>query len=80
MTDGCIDISPYRMGQATACMQCAFRPVCQFDPQFEGNDYKGLPSISKDKVWELMERKTGETPGGFRSLQNEMLEKGEKRI
>ncbi|ALS21297.1 helicase-exonuclease AddAB subunit AddB [Paenibacillus naphthalenovorans] len=65
MTDGRIDIEPYRMGQSTACSHCSFRPVCQFDTQLEGNDYRVLPPIGKDLVWELMEKQT-ESKSRFR--------------
>ncbi|MCZ8511163.1 helicase-exonuclease AddAB subunit AddB [Paenibacillus filicis] len=78
MTDGCIDIAPYRMGQATACMNCAYRPVCQFDAQLEGNAYKGLPAMGKDKVWELMERHAGREDIGLR-LVRDAAEEGEKK-
>ncbi|TVY09128.1 helicase-exonuclease AddAB subunit AddB [Paenibacillus cremeus] len=59
MTDGCIDIAPYRMGAATACGQCSYKPVCQFDPQMEGNAYKQLAPLGKDLVWDLMEQANG---------------------
>jgi ATP-dependent helicase/nuclease subunit B len=29
---GEVDASPFRIGNATACEQCDFRPVCRFDP------------------------------------------------
>ncbi|WP_284638687.1 helicase-exonuclease AddAB subunit AddB [Paenibacillus silviterrae] len=55
ITEGRIDIAPYRMGPSAACNGCSYRPVCQFDTQFEGNAHRQLPVLGKDRVWELME-------------------------
>ncbi|CAG7634498.1 helicase-exonuclease AddAB subunit AddB [Paenibacillus allorhizosphaerae] len=68
MTDGCIDITPYRSGAMTACGQCAYRSVCHFDLQFEGNAYKTLAPMGKELVWELMEQSNvSESSKGLRS-------------
>ncbi|MBP1156343.1 MULTISPECIES: helicase-exonuclease AddAB subunit AddB [unclassified Paenibacillus] len=77
MTDGRIDIEPYRMGQSIACTNCSYRSVCQFDTQLEGNDYKVLPPIGKDLVWELMEKqaepKRRGSVSGFRPAASRIL-------
>lgn len=65
MTEGRIDIAPFRIGQETACSRCAFRPVCQFDTQLDGNAYKLLPSLGKEEVWAMMEQKTAHTEQGI---------------
>jgi ATP-dependent helicase/nuclease subunit B len=57
---GNVDIAPYRMGKKAACTMCSYRPVCQFDPLVEGNDYRQLPQLGKDFVWELIERSASE--------------------
>ncbi|KPV57995.1 ATP-dependent helicase [Paenibacillus sp. A3] len=62
LTDGTIEIAPYRMGQATACTMCAYRSVCQFDTQLDGNAYKQLTPVGKDRVWEMMEQKAASAP------------------
>lgn len=55
LTAGCIDIAPYQAGQATACMQCAFRSVCQFDQELEGNAYRMLPALSRETAMQRIE-------------------------
>ncbi|AEI42666.1 helicase-exonuclease AddAB subunit AddB [Paenibacillus mucilaginosus] len=57
MTDGEIGVHPYRMGQNIACSTCSFRPVCQFDPQLEDNEYRILPQMGKELAWDLMAKK-----------------------
>lgn len=63
MTDGHIGIEPFRIGTATACQGCSYKPVCQFDPQLAGNAFKQLPALGKETALELMERKA-QTPAG----------------
>ncbi|MCZ8518708.1 MULTISPECIES: helicase-exonuclease AddAB subunit AddB [Paenibacillus] len=57
MTDGEIGVHPYRMGNHVACSGCSFRPVCQFDPQLEDNEYRILSPMGKEMAWELMAKK-----------------------
>lgn len=57
ITNGNVDIRPYRMGNKAACTYCSFKPVCQFDALFEGNDYRPLPLQSKDAIWKRIEEK-----------------------
>ena len=38
ITDGHVDIAPYRLGKKTACLHCSYKSICQFDPLFEGNE------------------------------------------
>ncbi|TVX94307.1 helicase-exonuclease AddAB subunit AddB [Paenibacillus agilis] len=51
ITDGEVQIEPYRMGPSKACDYCDYKPVCQFDELLEGNQYRMLPRMSKDDVW-----------------------------
>lgn len=51
ITDGDVQIEPYRMGPSKACDYCSFKPVCQFDELVDGNTYKLLPRMSKEEVW-----------------------------
>lgn len=55
ITEGDVEISPYRLGTETACTHCAYRSVCQFDDSMEGNDYHLLRSKNKNQMWELLE-------------------------
>ncbi|MFD0682679.1 MULTISPECIES: helicase-exonuclease AddAB subunit AddB [unclassified Paenibacillus] len=54
MTGGNVDIEPYRMGTEAACTFCSYKPVCQFDSQFEANQFKVLKPLGKDRAMELM--------------------------
>ena len=45
-----IDISPYRIGTASPCGYCKYKPLCRFDWQI--NDYNPLPSLAKKEVLE----------------------------
>ncbi|GIP39595.1 ATP-dependent helicase/deoxyribonuclease subunit B [Paenibacillus sp. J31TS4] len=51
LTNGEVGIRPFRMGPKAACTFCSFRPVCQFDPLLEGNQYRVLDRRTKDDVW-----------------------------
>lgn len=55
ITDGHVDIRPFRMGTKLACAYCPYKPVCQFEPLFEGNEYNKLQRIEKETVWEAIE-------------------------
>lgn len=41
------DVSPYRIGQHTACDYCDFRPVCRFDPWTQ--PFRSLQKPAKDE-------------------------------
>jgi ATP-dependent helicase/nuclease subunit B len=53
---GEVSIEPYRMGTKTPCQYCDYKAVCQFDAQFEGNDYRKLSKPSKEEIWQQLER------------------------
>lgn len=55
ITDGQVDIRPSRMGPKLACAYCPYKPVCQFEPLFEGNDYNRMHRIDKEQVWQAIE-------------------------
>ncbi|RXZ77177.1 helicase-exonuclease AddAB subunit AddB [Paenibacillaceae bacterium] len=54
IVQGEVSIAPYRMGNKTPCAFCSYKPVCQFDPLFEGNDYIKLGKSGKDDVWQAL--------------------------
>jgi ATP-dependent helicase/nuclease subunit B len=62
ITEGDVEIRPYRIQQETACTFCSFKPVCQFDESVEGNGYNHLGKPGKDAIWDLLSRKGGVTP------------------
>ncbi len=53
---GNASIEPYRRDKDNACTFCPYHSICQFDPLFEGNHYRYLPSYSNDQAMELMRR------------------------
>ncbi|MFB7812688.1 helicase-exonuclease AddAB subunit AddB [Paenibacillus chitinolyticus] len=60
ITEGRVDITPYRTGNKTACQHCSYKAVCQFDPALDGNEPKHLAKIGRDRVWaELTRKETG---------------------
>ncbi|MEX2104297.1 MAG: helicase-exonuclease AddAB subunit AddB, partial [Bacilli bacterium] len=60
ITDGVIDIRPYKLKKKTACTFCSYKPVCQFDREFEDQDYRSLQAISKEDVLDVIRSKGGE--------------------
>jgi len=63
ITDGVIDIAPYKMEARTPCQYCAFKPVCQFDPAQAANAYRVLKNEDDDRIYEKM---AGKEEGGDR--------------
>lgn len=55
ITNGDVDIAPYRIGNETACTHCMYKSVCQFDENMDGNNYQILRKKSKDQMWQLLE-------------------------
>jgi ATP-dependent helicase/nuclease subunit B len=55
ITEGHVEIAPYRMGKKTACQYCSYKAVCQFDPLFEGNEVQVWKQRSKEQVWTELE-------------------------
>ncbi|MFD3447295.1 helicase-exonuclease AddAB subunit AddB [Microbacteriaceae bacterium 4G12] len=56
ITDGVIDIAPYKMKNKAACTFCKFRTVCQFDEACEENEYRNLkPLKGSDALQKIRE-------------------------
>ncbi|WP_028402539.1 helicase-exonuclease AddAB subunit AddB [Ectobacillus panaciterrae] len=45
ITDGVIDIAPYKLKTKAACTFCQFKSVCQFDESLEENSYRSLKPL-----------------------------------
>jgi ATP-dependent helicase/nuclease subunit B len=54
ITEGEVGIAPYRLNGQIPCTFCAYRSVCQFDPQYDGNGYRQLSAMGKDETWQAM--------------------------
>jgi ATP-dependent helicase/nuclease subunit B len=55
ITEGHVEIAPYRIGKKAACQQCSYRSVCQFDPLYEGNEMRTWKQRGKEQVWTEIE-------------------------
>ncbi|MFF2887780.1 helicase-exonuclease AddAB subunit AddB [Paenibacillus sp. NPDC057967] len=53
--EGDVSIEPYRLGAKSPCQFCDYKAVCQFDPLFQGNDYKKLTKSSREDAWRQLE-------------------------
>lgn len=58
ITNGVIDISPYKFGNQISCATCPFKQICQFDQSLEGNEYRILKQEKRDIIFEKI-RKEG---------------------
>ncbi len=60
ITNGKIDISPYKLKDKTPCAFCKYRSICQFDESMENNEYRQLSTESQsvilDKIREEAKR------------------------
>lgn len=54
ITDGSVEISPYKMKDRTPCTFCTFKAVCQFDETMEANEYRSLKSHPKEEILQIM--------------------------
>ncbi|SFF00148.1 DNA helicase/exodeoxyribonuclease V, subunit B [Paenibacillus catalpae] len=60
---GKVSIEPYRLGTKSPCQYCDYKPVCQFDPLFDGNEYMKLSKLSDEEIWHQLSGEE-ETPHG----------------
>jgi ATP-dependent helicase/nuclease subunit B len=51
ITEGHVEIAPYRMGKKAACQHCSYKSVCQIDPLFEGNEMQIWRQQGREQVW-----------------------------
>ncbi|MFB8421599.1 helicase-exonuclease AddAB subunit AddB [Priestia megaterium] len=50
ITNGKIDISPYKLKDKTPCAFCEYRSICQFDESMENNEYRQLSTESQNVI------------------------------
>ncbi|WP_458414390.1 helicase-exonuclease AddAB subunit AddB [Schinkia sp. CFF1] len=60
ITDGVIDIEPYKMKSHTPCAFCSYKAICQFDQSQQGNKYKLLISEKADDILEKIRMEGGQ--------------------
>lgn len=51
---GTATIRPVKSKEGTACSNCSYLPVCQFDTAMKENTYRLLVEKDKDEIWKLM--------------------------
>jgi len=49
---GKIDISPCRQNEDRACKRCPYGAFCNFDVLVDGNEYRTLKPLSKDRIFD----------------------------
>lgn len=54
------EVAPFRLGRATACQYCPFKPVCQFEPAVEAQEYRRLEKLDAPAVWQRVAAAGGE--------------------
>lgn len=47
---GRVEINPYANKSGNACQFCAYKSVCQFDPNLMENNYRKLAPLQEDKI------------------------------
>ncbi|EKN70280.1 ATP-dependent helicase/deoxyribonuclease subunit B [Neobacillus bataviensis LMG 21833] len=60
ITNGQIDIAPYKLKDKIPCTFCSYKSVCQFDESIESNRYRILTPHSKEDVLELIRKEPTE--------------------
>lgn len=53
--EGKIGLSPYEMGNESACTYCAYKKVCGFDPSIPGYETRVFKSMDKEEAIKRME-------------------------
>lgn len=48
---GNIDVKPYRVQKKSPCSYCEYKPVCQFDVNLAGGNYRFLQPADNDTAW-----------------------------
>ncbi len=55
ITKGQIAINPISHKQEQACQYCDYRQICQFDPDFSGNNKRLLPKLNDERLFESIQ-------------------------
>ncbi|MBY0121078.1 helicase-exonuclease AddAB subunit AddB [Bacillus sp. S/N-304-OC-R1] len=60
ITEGKVDISPYKMKDKTPCTFCSFKPICQFDESLGANEYRLLAPQGKEETLDCIRKEVEE--------------------
>ncbi|MBR4026848.1 MAG: exodeoxyribonuclease V subunit gamma [Lachnospiraceae bacterium] len=53
--NGTVSVNPYIEGENTSCEYCPYKSICEFDLKIPGFEYRRLPKLKKEDVYERME-------------------------
>ena len=56
ISNGAIDITPYKLKNKTPCTFCSYKTVCQFDQSLEENNYRLLHLEKRDVVFDKIRK------------------------
>lgn len=59
ITNGVVEVSPYKLKDKVPCTFCSFKAVCQFDQSLEENEYRMLKPEKSDKVLKKIREEAG---------------------
>jgi ATP-dependent helicase/nuclease subunit B len=59
ITNGVVDIAPYKMKEKVPCTFCSFKSVCQFDQSLEENQYRMLKDDKNDVILARLRNEAG---------------------
>ena len=54
--EGKVSIKPYELNGKNPCEYCIYHTICQFNEEMPDNCYEQLHKISKETVWEELEK------------------------
>ncbi|NSL53044.1 helicase-exonuclease AddAB subunit AddB [Calidifontibacillus erzurumensis] len=60
ITNGVIDIEPYKLNDQTPCTYCSYKAICQFDRTLEENKFNIIVPEKSDVILEKIRQKGGE--------------------
>lgn len=64
ITEGNVEIAPYKMKDKTPCTFCAYKSVCQFDESLETNDYRLFTPRPKEDMIEIIKKEVEDDENG----------------
>ena len=73
--EGKVSVKPYQLNGKNPCDYCIYHTVCQFNEEQADNCYDQLEKLSKDQIWEAIDRERSMPT----NTEQETLEKEKKQ-